>query len=110
MSEPCAVEVCRGCGESPVTLNSGGGHTIWGAVPDNCGPVECCGLPLEPWPGPCVTCGHEKNEHFTGILASFIGCLKCIRTIGGHESAPWHRYVEPKRCPVHPEQTEAPAR
>ena len=30
---------CEGCGEQPVERNLDGGHTIPGAMPDNCGPL-----------------------------------------------------------------------
>ena len=48
-----------------------------------------CGLPLEPWPGPCVTCGKHP-----------LAAIHMMMTPSRHPYAP------PKRCAVHKEEKE----
>ena len=58
-----------------------------------------CGLPLEPWPGPCVTCGHPK---LPGHHIGFSGLPACEECWNGQDfDLPRHAYDPPKRCTVH---------
>ncbi len=48
--------ICRGCGATDIEIDrSGLGHVIWGAVPDQCGPVETVEEDQ--------LCGHPESEH-----------------------------------------------